>query len=449
MLALVCTRSMRSSAITPTESSFLQSNLLHLPLTARIRAWLSGSSSGLTGRGADLRRINLKKANVARSDTIRYINRQIVLNYVREKEPISRAEISHETALQRSTVSLIVEELKSQGLIYEVEGESTGGRPPNLLKLRAAGCIAIGVDLGTAHTTVATADLVGRVLRRETFVTEPDLEATFRRIVSCIQSFISVEPSIEGIGISLPGLVDSETGTALFIPHFKWRDWSIADDLSEITGMPVSVDNDANAAALAELWLGRPEVRDIRDFIFVLVEEGLGTGIIFDGQVYHGMTGGAGEFGHMTIGKGAPVACAAGSNECWEAFASERAALARYFQRRPTSQRETITFKRLVDYAFSGNEDARSALIETANFLGLGISNLMKGLSPEAVIVGGQIARAWPLISQELHDAIAKNSICSGLPSAPAFASTLGGDTRLMGALSLVLAGKFASAVPA
>ncbi len=78
-----------------------------------------------------MRRINLKKAIVARSDTIRYINRQIVLNYVREKEPISRAEISHETALQRSTVSLIVEELKSEGLIYEIEGESTGGRPPN------------------------------------------------------------------------------------------------------------------------------------------------------------------------------------------------------------------------------------------------------------------------------------------------------------------------------
>jgi N-acetylglucosamine repressor len=96
-----------------------------------------------------LRRINLKKANVARADTIRYINRQIVLNYVREKEPISRAEISHETALQRSTVSLIVDELKTQGLIYEIEGESTGGRPPSLLRLRAAGCMAIGADVGT------------------------------------------------------------------------------------------------------------------------------------------------------------------------------------------------------------------------------------------------------------------------------------------------------------
>ena len=90
--------------------------------------------------------MNLRKANVARADTIRFINRQIVLNYVREKEPISRAEISHETALQRSTVSLIVEELKSQGLIDEIEGESTGGRPPILFRLRAVGSMAIGVS---------------------------------------------------------------------------------------------------------------------------------------------------------------------------------------------------------------------------------------------------------------------------------------------------------------
>jgi predicted NBD/HSP70 family sugar kinase len=396
-----------------------------------------------------LRRINLKKANVARSDTIRYINRQIVLNYVREKEPISRAEISHETALQRSTVSLIVEELKNQGLIYEIEGESTGGRPPTLLKLRAAGCIAIGVDIGTSKVTVATGDLVGRVLRREVFPIDQDREKTLRSISNCIQEFIKSEPGIEGVGISMPGLVDAETGTALFVPRFKWRDWPIADDLRSVTGVPVSVDNDANAAALAELWLGRPEIRDVRDFILVLVEEGLGTGIIFDGQVYHGMEGGAGEFGHMTIGKGAPVSCAAGSEECWEAFASERAALARYAMKSNNSQNQKITFRQLVDYAFDGDKAAKEALLETAHYLGLGISNLTKGLSPEAVIVAGEIARAWPLIADGLHSAISRNSICRGLPSAATFASTLGGDTRLMGALSLVLAGKFAGVVPA
>jgi predicted NBD/HSP70 family sugar kinase len=396
-----------------------------------------------------VRRINLKKANVARVDTIRYINRQIVLNYVREKEPISRAEISYETALQRSTVSLIVEELKTEGLIEEIEGESTGGRPPLLLRLRSSGTIVIGVDLGTAQTTVATGDLAGRVLTREAFETDPNQGVTAERITSRIEAFIKDKPDIGGIGISLPGLVDPETGTALFIPHFKWRNWPIADELRASTGVPVTVDNDANAAALAELWLGRPEIREIRDFIFVLVEAGLGTGIIFDGQVYHGVAGAAGEFGHMTIGKGAPVACAAGSDECWEAFASERAALARYAKRRNGSEASKINFEQLIDYALQGDEAAKDALTETAYYLGLGISNLAKGLSPESVIVGGTISRAWRLIADELKKGVAQNSICSDLPSVPVITSTLGQNTRLMGAFSLVLATKFASIVPA
>lgn len=393
-----------------------------------------------------MRRINLKKANVARADTIRYINRQIVLNFIREREPISRAEISHETALQRSTVSLIVDELKTRGLIYEVEGESRGGRPPTLLRLRPAGYSAIGVDVGTAQTTVAVADLVGRVVDKEIFETDRDVKVTFNRVVATIQRFVNAHTNIEGIGVSVPGVVHPETGTALFIPHFQWRNWPLQSDLHEITGLPVTVDNDANAAALAELWLGRPEIRDVREFILVLVEEGLGTGIIFDGQIYHGMVGGAGEFGHMTMGKGAPVACAAGSTECWEAFASERATLVRYKQAAGDVE---ITFRQLIDKAFARDAEAKAALVETAHYLGLGISTLTKGLSPEAVIVAGDIARAWPLISDELLSTLTANTICSGLPSAPVFASTLGDDTRLMGALSLVLAGKFASVVPA
>ena len=303
--------------------------------------------------------------------------------------------------------------------------------------------------MGTAQTTVATGDLVGRVLTREIFDTDPDRTITLRRIASSIENQMRSEPAIEGIGISLPGLVDFETGTALFIPHFKWRNWDIANELRQMVGVPVTVDNDANAAGLAELWLGRPEIRDVRDFIMVLVEDGLGTGIIFDGQVYHGMDGGAGEFGHMTIGKGAPVACAAGSDECWEAFASERATLARYSQGRPADGASMPTFERLIDLAFEGDQIAVDALNQTAHYLGLGISNLTKGLSPQAVILGGQISRAWPIIADELRSTIEKSSICRGLASAPAFASTLGEDTRLMGALSLVLAGKFASVVPA
>jgi predicted NBD/HSP70 family sugar kinase len=389
-----------------------------------------------------MRRIDLRKASVARPNTIRDINRQIVLNYVRERGPISRAEIAQETALQRSTVSLIVDELKGGGLIEEVSGESRGGRPPILLSLRTADPVAIGVDLGTICTVVATSDLAGRVLEQEEFPTDPDARKTMARVVECTREFVRKSgDTVEGVGVSLPGLVDQETGTAAFIPHFKWRDWEVARELREALGLAVFVDNDANAAALAELWFGRPEIRQVRDFIIVLVEEGVGTGIVFDGQVYRGRSGAAGEFGHMTIGQGAPIACAAGSRGCWEAFSSQRAALARYEQAEGAGG-EKMDFKQLVDLALEGDETARAALRETAHYLGVGIANLTQGLAPEAVIVGGPIVRAWPLIVGDIKAAVGEG-ICRGLPPAQIIASTLGEQPTLMGALSLVLMTKF------
>jgi predicted NBD/HSP70 family sugar kinase len=389
-----------------------------------------------------MRLIDLRRANVARPNTIRDINRQIILNYVRERGPISRAEIAQETALQRSTVSLIVEELKSGGLIKEVSGESTGGRPPILLSLRTADAVAIGVDLGTIRTLVATSDLAGRVLEQEEFPTDPDARKTIALIIESARRLIAKNRgTIEGIGMSLPGLVDQETGTAIFIPHFKWHDLEVVNEISGAVGLVVTADNDANAAALAELWFGRPEIRQVRDFIMVLIEEGLGTGIVFDGQVYRGESGAAGEFGHMIIGQDAPVACAAGSRGCWEAFASERAALARYAKSKGGAGSK-IKFSRLVELAFEGETDAQSALKETAYYLGLGIANLIQGLSPEAVIVGGPMVRAWQLIVNDIKASVQKN-ICRGLPPARIIASTLGAEPTLMGALSLVLTAKF------
>ena len=393
-----------------------------------------------------MRRIDLKKANVARSNTIRDINRQIVLNYVRERGPISRAEIAHETALQRSTVSLIVEDLRVDGLIEEVSGESTGGRPPILLSLRTADAVAIGVDVGTNRTIVATSDLAGRVLQEESFETHPDADETTRLIIDKANKLIRRNNgTIEGIGVSLPGLVDLD-GTEMFVPTFNWRDPPLAKEINAATGLPVTMDNDANAAALAELWFGLPEIREVRDFILVLVEGGVGTGIVFDGQVYRGENGAAGEFGHMTIGQGAPVACASGSRECWEAFASERSALARYkdLARGSNGAAVDIDFGELIDLALRGEGPARTALKETATYLGIGIANLIRGLAPEAVIVGGPIVRSWSVIAEDIRTSV-EATICRGLPSTRIIASTLGPEPTLMGAISLVLASKFAS----
>ncbi len=392
-----------------------------------------------------MRRIDLKKVQGANLHTIRDINRQIVLNYVREREPISRAMIARETALQRSTISEIVESLTSEGLVEEIgEGKSTGGRRPTLLRLRTGGAIAIGVNITPTRTTIASSDLAGVVVQQQAFPTDPAPERTLNRIIEIIRKF-SEQGSIEGIGISIPGLVTPATGNVIFVPYFGWRDLPIGEMISQATGLPVTIDNDANAVALAELWFGRPEVREARDFIFVLVADGVGTGIIFDGQVYRGVRGAAGEFGHMIVGSDAPVSCSCGNDDCWEAFASERAATARY--RRLTGM-STPSFAILIERALEGEQKAAAALTETARYLGIGISNLIVGFSPEAVIVGGAITRAWSLIEGALTEKI-ERSVRRGLPSARILRSTLNGDPTLMGALSLVLASKFAGAVAA
>jgi predicted NBD/HSP70 family sugar kinase/predicted transcriptional regulator len=396
-----------------------------------------------------MRRIDLKKVQVARSSTIRDINRQIVLNYVRDREPISRAEIARETELQRSTISTIVEDLKSDGLIEEIgEGESTGGRRPTLLRLRAAGAMAIGVDITPTCTTIATGDLGGRVLEREEFPHIEQPEQLYARVIESVRRLAAKagERKIEAVGVSLPGLVDPDSGRAVYIPWFNWRDWPIAAEISGATGLDVIIDNDANAAALAALWFGRQELREARDFIMVLVAEGIGTGIVVDGQIYRGERGGAGEFGHMIVGERGPVACSCGNHDCWEAFASGRAAVARYLQDGGASVEDgvRIDFTQVVERALAGEARAIHALNETAHYLGIGISNLIVGLSPEAVVVGGVIARAWPLVANALSETI-QRSVRRGLPSARIMPSILGDQPTLMGAISLVLARKFAS----
>jgi predicted NBD/HSP70 family sugar kinase len=393
-----------------------------------------------------MRRIDLKTAQVVHQSAMRDINRQIVLNHVRESEQISRAEIARATAMQRSTVSDIIDRLIIDGLIEEIgKGESTGGRCPTLLRLRASGPAAIGIDISPTQTTVATSDIAGRVLDAKSFPTDADFEKTISRSIECVTQLTrNARAGIEAVGVILPGLVDSDTGTALYIPYFNWRNLNIRERVSSATGFSVLIDNDANAAALAELWFGRQEVSEARDFIMLFVHEGLGAGIVFDRQIYRGAGGAAGEFGHMIIGREAPTACSCGSFDCWEAFASGRAAVARYAQLTgQSSDGFKLSFLELIDRAIAGEEKAEMALIETAQNLSIGISNLIVGLSPELIVIGGPITRAWHLVSEVFRETL-ERSVRRGLPSAGIVASTLGDSTTLMGALSLVLSNKFA-----
>ncbi len=397
-----------------------------------------------------MKKIHLQDASaqIARPNTIRDINRQIVLNYVRDQAPISRAEIARKTKLQRSTVSSIIESLQKSGLIETIGvGSSTGGRKPTLLRIRTGFPVAIGVDLNPRVTTIAVVDLAGQIIEKQTFDTTDDIDKMAQKIIKVIKSITKKYPEHElEVGISIPGIANRSNGNIIYVPYFNWSDYNIGEKINKSTGLKVIVDNDANSIALAELWFGREVIRKVRNFITVLVGEGIGTGIIFDGQVYSGEKGAAGEFGHMIIGSEAQVECSCGSRVCWEAFASEKAIISRYKKNNKNLElNKPIDLKSIIKKAKEGEKAAFDVLQETAQYLGIGIANLVIGLSPQAIVISGELANAWEMISDTVKKT-AKRSVRKRLPDIIITASSLKADATLTGAFSLVLANKFASA---
>ncbi|MGB7069416.1 MAG: ROK family transcriptional regulator [Pyrinomonadaceae bacterium] len=383
---------------------------------------------------------------IARHNTIRDINKQIVLNYVRARSPISRAEIARETSLQRSSVSAIVDDLQFEGLIEEIgTGNSTGGRKPTLLRLKMGRPVALGVDVTPRTTTVVLADLAGQILKKDSFPTSHDIDYMNRQILSKAAKFADENREYDlAVGLCIPGIADHSTGNIVYIPYFQWSDWDIVKQIEDRTGLPVTVDNDANAVALAELWFGANDIRTMRNFVVVLVSEGIGTGIIIDGQVYRGQNGAAGEFGHMFVGDNAHVECSCGRRDCWEAHASEKAIIQRYSADNGTAN-TSVDIEHFIGLAENGEERAVRILNETSHYLGLGISNLIIGFSPQAVIVSGSVVRAWDLIKDEIHT-LSQRSIRHKMAGTLIVPSTLGNEPTILGSVSLVLARKFASA---
>lgn len=391
-----------------------------------------------------MKKIYLSKvrSQIARHSTIRDINKQIVLNFVRVRSPISRAEIARETSLQRSTVSSIVDDLQEADLIEEVgTGDSTGGRKPTMLKLRTGKPVAIGIDVAPRTTSIVLADLAGNILSTESFKTSPDVEFMTDEILRRATAVADRNSGSDlEIGLCVPGVADTETGNVVLVPYFNWSDWDIGRRVAKETSLNVFIDNDANAVALAELWLGAQEIRQARNFITVMVAEGIGTGIVINGEIYRGEDGAAGEFGHMFVAEDGPVECSCGRKDCWEAHASEKAMLEKY------GNSPSVSMEQLISNAEAGDERALGVLRETATFMGIGISNLIIGFSPKTIIVSGRITRAWNIIQDEILR-YGRRSIRQDITGATIIPSTLGDSPTILGSISLVLVRKFASAL--
>jgi predicted NBD/HSP70 family sugar kinase len=371
----------------------------------------------------------------ASSEVARDINRRIVLNLIRTRHPISRADLARVSGLQRSTISLIVEQLiEAQWVVEGASGRLPRGRRPTFLRLNDERVI-VGVDIRPTQITVALADANGRFMTQEVMATPSDPKRALPELIERIQRVARScqGKKIEGVGISLPGRVDQRSQRLVFAPNLHWSGLDIRTPIAKATGYKVELENAANACVLAAVWFDHME--GCRNFVVVTVSEGIGTGVFINGQLARGLNGMAGEFGHVPLDPDGPQ-CGCGSRGCWEVFASNRAALRYYFESAPDSGE--LTFPDLLRRADQGDSRAVKALAAMAHHLGRGMRMIVAGLAPERIVVVGDLTRSWSHFGPVIEAEIRAQTLRGGRPPRLIPARD-DGMARLRGTIALVL----------
>ena len=385
---------------------------------------------------------NSKQIQTASSEVARNINRRIVLNLIRTRQPASRADLARLSGMQRSTISLIVEELIEEHWVIEgPTGRLPRGRRPTLLRLNDKRVI-IGVDIRPIHTTVALADVNGKFSFQEVLATPSDPKTAVHSLIERIQHLVRScrDKKIEGVGIGVPGRVDHSSERLVFAPNLKWRDIDLASPIAKATGLDVELDNAANACVLATVWFDRLEA--CQNLVVVTVSEGIGTGILLNGQLIRGLNGMAGEFGHVPLDPEGPQ-CSCGSRGCWEVFGSNQSALRYYHD--SVSHAEGLTFLDLLSLADQGDARAGEALEAMAHSLGRGMRMIVAGLAPEQILVIGDLTRSWHRFGPPIEFEVREQGLPGGrVPRVVPVHEY--GMARLRGTIALVLQKHFGTA---
>jgi N-acetylglucosamine repressor len=410
-----------------------------------------------------MRRINPARFRVATRGTSRAINSQIVLNLVRTHQPISRADLARTMGVGRGAVTLLVNDLIARKLIFEgATGETVRGRKPTFLYIDSRRRAVVAADIRASETYVMLADLVGKPLAGVTSIpTARDPKQLVAALASRIKTLLAEHPEVdgcEGIGVVVPGMVEHSTMTVLHAPTLGWRNVNLREKLSSATGLPVQIENSGRACALAQAWAFRGDPSgsaSAGDLVFVSVSDGLGVGVIINGEVLRGRHNIAGEFGHVPLSLDGPR-CACGSNGCWEAYVSNRATLARYFGRAPvpTDRPEDVasklfTIEDLIARARGGDAKAVAALEATGRYLGLGLASVINTFDPARVYIGGEITIAWGLIEGTVRAALAERALTPAAAETEIHPVAATEYPRLQGAAALVAAPAFAAPVVA
>ena len=403
-----------------------------------------------------MRKINPHDFTVARRGTSREINRQIALNLIRTHQPISRADLARLMNVRRGVASLLVSELLGESLIFEgALGESVGrGRRPTFLYIDSRQRCVVGVDIRASRTYIIVTDLMGRQLGVvSSFQTTRDSDDLIQELARRIKQILADYTEIgacDGVGVSVPGMVNPTKGRVVHAPTLGWREVNLRDPLSVALGIPVHIENSGKACALAQLWATRSDVVASGNSVFVSVSDGVGVGIVVNGEVLRGRHNTAGEFGHVPLSIDGPR-CSCGATGCWEAYVSNLATLSRYFghdlsEPRPRdTETATFTVEDLIARARTGDAKALAAINSTARYLGLGLGSLVNALDPARIYIGGEITTAWSLIEPIVRSALRERTLTEFGGATEIHVVPAEDHPRLRGAVALVAAPAFAA----
>ena len=358
---------------------------------------------------------------MARRGTSREINRQIAVNLIRTRQPISRADLARLMGTTRGTVTVLVKELIGAGLVAEgATGEAPRGRKPTFLYLDARRRCVVAVDVRPTRCALMVTDIMGEPLVGMTsFATEADPDRLVTVIVERIRETLAMHPELgrcEGIGVVVPGMVDRTNGRVLFAPRLGWRDVALQEPIAAATALPVVIENSGRACALAQAWTARRDPTTAGGLVFVNVSDGLAVGVMTNGQLVRGEHNAGGEFGHIPLSLDGPL-CSCGVRGCWEAHVSNLATVTRYLNRSLDPGKPipadvlSLTVEDIVSRARHGDRLAVAALEATARFLGAGLAAVVNAVDPARIYIGGEITTAWDMLEPIVRGALDERTL--------------------------------------
>jgi len=387
---------------------------------------------------------------------VRELNLSTVLRLIHTQSPISRAQLAVVTGLNKSTISSLVDELLKRKLVHEVGSNSGGaGRPATLLEINPqAGCI-VGVEFGVDFVSVAVTDFLGSILWRQTEDADPAkgqqkmIDQTLAIVKEAMTTGKRKGQHFLGLGLSTPGTVNLKQGVLIFAPNLHWRNVPFRKIFSYHTKLKVYIENDANAAAIAEHLFGM--ARHSKDFIFVFAGVGIGGGLFLNGQLYRGGNGYAGEIGHSPImAEPSQTVCHCGNRGCWETYANQYSIIQRV-QARLEVKRSSIVPKLMAEQnapltiplikqaADAGDTEAIESFAEAGHAMGQGFAGLINIFNPEKIILGGPLSIAGEYLLPGIKETITRHAFPEIDKQAEVLLSSFGPDASLIGAIAIVV----------